>query len=256
MRFEQELRILPLSKSHLSELKKLKLKKFRRLENQTLVEGRNLIEQLIANGFAPEEIIAVNADSVTDILGKTKCDIYTAKPHEINELTDTETPQPLAAVFEIPQFNITEYKLVLYLDGIRDPGNLGAIFRTAAAFKVDGIVLSPDCCEVFAPKVVRASLGSVFFLPSEIRETSWLKSQTSQKVALVMDGNTKLQELELDKTKPVIVIIGSEGSGISEEVLSTANQKVCIPISEKMESLNAAVSAGIAVYEITDKLCC
>jgi len=255
MRFEQDLRILPLSKSHLSELKKLKQKKFRRLENQTLVEGRNLIEQLIANGFAPEEIITSSAESVSEILGKTKCDIYTAKPHEINELTDTETPQPIASVYEIPQFSITEYKVVLYLDGIRDPGNLGAIFRTAAAFSVGGIVLSPDCCEVFAPKVVRASLGSVFFLPSEVCEPSWLKTQSAEKICLVMDGSISLQDLKLDKTKPVIVIIGSEGSGISEEVLSSADQKVCIPISKKMESLNAAVSAGIAVYEIMNKLC-
>lgn len=255
MRFNQELRILPLSKSHLSELKKLKQKKFRRLENQTLVEGRNLIEQLIANGFEPEEIITSSAEAASEFSGKTKCDIYTAKPHEINELTDTETPQPFAAVFEIPQFIIEKYQVILYLDGIRDPGNLGAIFRTAAAFGVDGIVLSPDCCEVFAPKVVRASLGSVFFLPSEVREPAWLKTQSAQKVALVMDGNTRLQELIISNNKPVIVIIGSEGSGISEEVLSSAGQKVSIPIAEKMESLNAAVSAGIAVYEITNKLC-
>ncbi|MFO7660713.1 MAG: RNA methyltransferase [Candidatus Cloacimonadaceae bacterium] len=255
MRSESELRILPLSKSHLSELKKLKQKKFRRLENQTLVEGRNLIEQLIANNFMPEEIITSSFEAASEFLGKTKCDIYTAKPHEINELTDTETPQPFAALFEIPQFSLDKYKVILYLDGIRDPGNLGAIFRTAAAFSLDGIVLSPDCCEVFAPKVVRASLGSVFFLPSEVRELAWLKTQSAQKIGLVMDGDIRLQELTLSKAEPVIVIIGSEGSGISAEVMTAVTQKVGIPIAEKMESLNAAVSAGIAVYEITNKLC-
>lgn len=255
MRFDSDLRILPLSKSHLSELKKLKQKKFRRLENQTLVEGRNLIEQLIANGFVPEEIITASADEVKTILAETRCDIYTAKPHEINELTDTETPQPFVAVYEIPQFSLNEYKLILYLDGIRDPGNLGAIFRIAAAFSLDGIVLSPDCCEVFAPKVVRASLGSVFWLPSEVREPAWLKTQSAQKIALVMEGKVRLQELELSAAEPIIVAIGAEGSGISAEVLSAVTQTVSIPIAEKMESLNAAVSAGIAVYEITIKLC-
>jgi len=255
MRFDKDIRIQPLSKSHLSELKKLKQKKYRRLENLTLVEGRNLIEQLIANGFVPEEIIVAHAETAETVLSQTKCDIFIAKPHEINELTETETPQPFAAVFEIPEFTIEQYRLLLYLDGIRDPGNLGAIFRIAAAFDLDGIVLSPDCCEVFSPKVIRASLGGVFWIASEVKEPAWLKTQSGQRIGLVMNAKTKLQELKLNNKEPLIIVIGSEGSGISTEVSSALTETVSIPISDKMESLNAAVSAGIAVYEIYDKLC-
>jgi TrmH family RNA methyltransferase len=176
--------------------------------------------------------------------------VLLSKPHEINQLADTENPQPVIGIYAIPEHEIKDYKLALYLDGIHDPGNLGTVFRTASAFEVDAIFLSPDCCEVWSPKVIRASLGSVFWLPSEVADAAKLAEQKAEKAGLMMNGKVSLKEFNPDKTKPLILVIGSEAHGISHDVLAVLTQTVRIPISQKMESLNAAVSAAIALYEI------
>jgi TrmH family RNA methyltransferase len=142
----------------------------------------------------------------------------------------------------------------MYLDGIQDPGNLGTIFRIATAFGFDGVVLSPDCCEVFSPKVIRASLGSVFWIPSLIGDLEWLKSQDALKIGLDAGAETPLNRIKIATGETVILVVGSEGNGIRREVLSLLDIKTCIPISKDMESLNASVAAGIAAYELSGRL--
>jgi TrmH family RNA methyltransferase len=239
-----------LSKNRLSELKKLQQKKYRKLEHKTICEGMNLVEQLRANGIYPLELITSEAAQVQYLFKEYRCPVLLSKPHEINQLADTENPQPLIGIYAIPESEIKEYKLALYLDGIHDPGNLGTVFRTASAFDVDAIFLSPDCCEVWSPKVIRASLGSVFWLPSELADAKELAEQKAEKAGLLMDGSVSLKEFSPDKTKPLILVIGSEAHGIRIEVMSALTQTVRIAISKKMESLNAAVSAAIALYEV------
>jgi TrmH family RNA methyltransferase len=242
-----------LSKNHLADLKKLKQKKYRHLEAKTLAEGINLLEQLWSNGIKPLEIITSNPLEKDFPLPKFSGSIYMAKPHEIEQLADTETPQPIIGIYAIPEFTVKEFRLAVYLDGIRDPGNLGTIFRICAAFKADAVILSPDCCEVFSPKVIRASLGSVFWIPSMTADSNWLAEQTAEKAGLVMHGNVRLKDYKPDTNKPVILIVGSEGSGISSDTTKELTTLLRIPISDKMESLNAAVAAGIALYEISER---
>ena len=243
-----------LSKNHLNELLKLKQKKFRKLENRTLAEGMNLLEQLLENGIFPEEIVTDDAELIGRIFRQQNVRILTAKSFELEKLADTETPQQAIGIYKLQEFELKHYKVVLYLDGIQDPGNLGTIFRTAAAFDLDGIVLSPDCCEVFAPKVIRASLGSVFWLPSMTADQDWLAKQRAQKIGLTMQGKTKLNELKTHSEIPLIIVIGSESSGISQEIRNLLTYEAAIPISNKMESLNASVAAGIALYELSGGL--
>jgi len=118
---------------------------------------------------------------------------------------------------------------------------------------LNGIVLSPDCCEVFSPKVVRASLGSVFWMPSIVENNTWLAEQKAMKVGLSSHGNVKLHDIKLTPNQPIIIVIGSEANGIRQEVIAELTEMATIPISSTMESLNAAVAAGIAVYEITGR---
>jgi TrmH family RNA methyltransferase len=238
-----------LSKNHLAELKKLHQKKFRHLEGRTLAEGMNLIEQLHANGINPLQLITDQSEMVQKLFRTYRCEVLLAKPHEIGQLAETETPQPLIGVYFIPEPVIKQYDTALYLDGIRDPGNLGTVFRTASAFGIDAIFLSADCCEVWSPKVIRASLGSVFWLPSITADSAWLKEQKAEKAGLVMDGSILLKDFVPDKTLPLILVIGSEGSGISTEIAELLTVTLSIPISDRMESLNASVAAAIAMYE-------
>jgi TrmH family RNA methyltransferase len=244
----------PLSKIHLSELKKLQQKKFRSLEKQVLVEGWNLIEQLIANGIKPIKVISTQPDEVLHKLSGLDCPVISAKEQELRSLAETETPQAIIAVYKIPLFTISSYRAMLYLDGIQDPGNLGAIFRIAAAFNLDGIALSQDCCDVFSPKVIRASLGSVFWRPSITADENWLKKQAVNKIGLMANSDLKLADLQLEQEKPILIVIGSEGNGIRNNVRAELTSEVSIPIAKQMESLNAAVAAGIAIYEISQRL--
>ncbi len=247
-----ELNNPPLSKNLLSSLLQLKQKKFRKLTGKTLTEGVNLLEQLISNGIQPELLVTTEPEKAKQLLAGHDIPVYTAKEHELAKLAETESPQAWVGVYSIPTFNIQTYKRLVYLDGIRDPGNLGAIFRIAAAFDLDGIVLSEDCCEVFSPKVVRASLGSVFWIAHKIAGYDWLQQQPAEIVGLAMDRSVSITEFKRkDVTKPLIVVVGSEGEGIRAGADKAIGQRVSIPISDKMESLNAGVAAGIALFELT-----
>jgi len=243
----------PLSKAHLTELKKLRQKKFRQQERLTLVEGKNLIEQLISNGIQPLELIVSEHANLGDLLSRVVCPVWSAGNAALSMLTETETPQQVVGVYRTAQKELTKYQFILYLDGIRDPGNLGTIFRTTAAFGLDGIVLSPDCCDIFNPKVIRASLGSVFWLPCRIEAANWLSQQTAAKIGLKAQATHTLRSVLKQVSPPFILAIGSEGSGLNPAVEQALDTLAAIPIRSEMESLNAAVTAGIAIYETLRK---
>ncbi len=244
---------IKLSKAHRSRLLKLKQKKYRCLERKVLVEGINLIGQLIQNQIFPIEII-VSGDVEYDFVKAASCPVYTAASHEIISLSETETPQPVIAVYSFPQNQISSYRALFYLDNIKDPGNLGTIFRLAAAFGFDGLVLSPDSCEALSPKVIRASLGSVFWLPFEYQPYEWLDNLGAEIIGLSGKAEAKLEELQLSPKQQVIMVIGSESAGISKELAAKLSGTVRIPIKAEIESLNASVAAGIAAYQISRQL--
>lgn len=260
-----------MSKNHLARLKKYQQKKFRQAEQLVLVEGWNLLEQLVSNGIHPVEIytsedIATVAETLEQRAesawlqpsqserSKGMCTLYPATEHDIKQLSETESPQSVIALVEIPALTLEDFRAVIYLDGIRDPGNMGTIFRIASGFGFDGIVLSPDCCEVFSPKVIRASLGSVFWIPTLISTGEWLQSTEAVFIGLDARGDSTLRQLRLSADEPVVLVIGSESAGISHSVQTRLDYRICIPIRSNMESFNASVAAGIAAYELAAQL--
>ena len=155
-----------------------------------------------------------------------------------------ENPQGILAVCALPEpAEFSADKKYIFLDRIQDPGNLGTILRTAAAFGLDGLIYNKGCADVFSPKTVRASMGAVFtlgLLPLEIKE---------------LPGHiiaADLRGLPLDSARVAggfVLAIGSEGQGLSAEVLQRADQKICLPLhKDKAESLNVEVAAGILMY--------
>jgi len=243
----------PLSKQHFSDLLKLKQKKFCIINGKTLAEGVNLIGQLCQNGISPSEIITSQPHLADVFAEKVRCRIYLTGEKEMAKLTETTSPAPLVSVMNIPKFELKNYKRLLYLAGIKDPGNMGTMFRIAAAFNWDGVVLAPECCEVFSPKVIRASLGSVFWLPSDTKDTDWLKGQNAVKIGLEVRAKQTLDEFtqNLNPEQALILVIGSEAEGISSQIKQELTLSVKIPLCGRMESLNAAVAAGIAIYEFS-----
>ncbi len=242
--------IIKLTQNHTKELAKLHLKKYRTLHKKTIVEGVRLISQLNDYGINFDELIICDK-SEFDTSQYSAKQSFIASQNQMKKITTTKTPQNIAAVISIIHIPIKQTQFLLYLDGITDPGNMGTIFRTATAAGVSGIILSPDCCEIYNPKVIRASLGSVFHLPSETREHNWLKSLQTTIVATTLEDSTNL--FELSKPASLMLVIGSEAFGVSKEILQLAKHKVKIPIPGNIESINAAVATGIAIYHFINK---
>ncbi|MDD2332295.1 MAG: RNA methyltransferase, partial [Candidatus Cloacimonetes bacterium] len=140
-----------------------------------------------------------------------------------------------------------------YLDGISDPGNMGTIFRSVAAFGIEAVFLSPACCEVFSPKVIRSSLGSVFWVKHERIEDERLFSDKHDLISIIQDGAILLQDYEASSTTPSIYIIGSEANGIRQELLTRSQTNLRLQMMGRMESLNASVTAGIVCWWLSLK---
>lgn len=167
-------------------------------------------------------------------------------------ISDTKTPQGLFTAAErfgdpIPK----DARRIVVLDGVQDPGNVGTIIRSAEAFGIDGVLYSPSCADVFTPKTLRASMGSVFRVPTQFYSGAenlrgWLRGFTV--FGAMLDNTAKRlgEAVFHDKTA---VIIGSEGSGISPEIAEICDEKIYIPI-KGAESLNAAMAASIIMWEM------
>lgn len=167
---------------------------------------------------------------------------------ELEKISALQTPQQVLAIAERPVFSYQPTAAwLLVLDGIQDPGNLGTILRTAHWFGIEQVVCSPDCADAFSPKVVQASMGSVFWVKPICRELIPFFSTYEQPVyGALLDGTNILQT---DKKQPGCILIGNEGKGIRKEVLPFITQKLTISGGYgEAESLNAAIAAGILMY--------
>jgi TrmH family RNA methyltransferase len=140
----------------------------------------------------------------------------------------------------------------LVLDGVQDPGNVGTIWRSADAFGADGLILCSGCADPLGPKTVRATMGAVFRLPvyecEMERLAAALKERSIPLYATALRSDTEdLRKVKLDRAA---VVIGSEGRGVSEETLALCEKTLKIPMTERCESLNAAVAASVVLWEM------
>lgn len=170
-------------------------------------------------------------------------------------ISDTKSPQGVFLTAEIPDSRLvtdsTECRLLI-LDGVQDPGNVGTMIRTCEALGTDGMILSPDCADIWSPKVVRSTMGSLFRLPmttASLPETiKKLRTEGFTVYAAVPDKTAKsIRETEFPAK--CAVIIGNEGNGVSPEVINSADGNIYIPI-RNAESLNASIAAAIFCYEM------
>ena len=175
-------------------------------------------------------------------------------PHVAEKLSGTKSNQGVFALFETPvppADTLDTARRILMLEGVQDPGNVGTILRTLDAFEADGLVLLPGCADPFSPKTVRSSMGAVF------RRPVW--TCTVETFAQVLRGSglrllgaalrdDTVDARAADYTRAVLAI-GSEGRGLSDEVLALCDETVRIPMSPRCESLNAAVAASVLLWE-------
>lgn len=244
----------------IKNIRKLKEKKYRDIENSYVIEGIKLIKEAIAENANIKQIIMCedytdNVELDKDTLFEiAKYNLIYVTRNIINLITDVKTPQGIIAVIEknnnIEQIDYSQ-DIIVALDGVQDPGNLGTILRTADSANLKQIILSKNCADPYNPKVVRSTMGGIFrinIIEVEDLENSLKQMKKNNFKVMVTSLDTEKSVYDVDYSKKVIVI-GNEANGVSKEVQDMADEKVIIPMLGKTESLNASVAAGIMIYE-------
>lgn len=170
----------------------------------------------------------------------------------LQAVSETETSQGILAILNQSQLPIPKSPdFLLIPDQIRDPGNLGTLIRTAAAAGVQAVLLPPETTDAFAPKVVRAGMGAHFWLPIHTMDWDEIEQLCNQANLQVFLADMFGQSCwETDFNTPLALIVGSEAEGASAQACQLANQTISIPISEKVESLNAGVAGAVLMFEV------
>jgi TrmH family RNA methyltransferase len=233
-------------------------RRVRHRERHFVIEGLRLVEEALKAGVVPalafftpdlrdsqrgRELLAV----IEDLPGE--CFIVTDKV--MRALSDTVSPQGILAVVPFLELPLPENSwLVLVVDRVRDPGNLGTILRSAEAAGASQVILTPATVDVYSPKVVRGAMGAHFHL-SIATGVSWSKMAEALEDRQILLAKARGDKVyyEVDWTKPSALIVGSEAEGPSQETERLATERIVIPMQGKAESLNVAVAASVILFE-------
>jgi TrmH family RNA methyltransferase len=246
----------------ISSLSNPKVKKVRRLQadkryrssqKQFIVEGTRWAAELINEPWLQDVFFTEKWRNQADHgewLAKMPVQKHLVTEEVMTSMSSTETPPGILALAAINPLPIPQHlSLVLILDSITNPGNLGTMLRTAAAAGVDAVFLAPGCVDIYNPKVVRGSMGALLRLP--ILELAWREIGKvvgdMQIWAAAADGSQFYTAVNW--RRPAALIIGNEAHGISENAANLAQEAISVPMSRGTESLNAAIAAGIILFE-------
>lgn len=236
-----------LSQAQEKFIRQLQKKKYRKKEASFIAEGEKIVNELISSNLSIQNIYALESWVKKAQLNKelnSKVNIITEK--QLKKISALTTAQEVMAVVDIPkELRVLDCKenLVLALDNVKDPGNLGTIIRTADWFGIKQIVCSPECVDAFNPKVVQASMGSIFRVQLHYKNLyDWLNSLDCEVYAAHLKGKN-LWKAELHNSG--VLLMGNESMGISDELMQLVSSSLKIPAKGKAESLNVAVATAI-----------
>ena len=239
---------------------KLKEKKYRKEYNEYIIEGAKIVQEAIQEKVKIKQIIisenAINTDLILNHLKEELQKInYIKVPSNIFKLiSEVEKPQGVLAIIEKEkqEENIdVNQDIILALDDLQDPGNLGTIIRTADSVGLKQILISKGTTEAYNPKVIRSTMGAIFrvkIIECENLKETLKKLQKNNFKIMVTDLNTdkSIYDIKLQKN---VIIIGNEANGVSEEIKNMADTRAIIPMFGKTESLNASIATGVILYE-------
>lgn len=254
-----------ISKNTIQLIRSLHHKKFREEHGLFIAEGSKLVNELLKSTFRVKGIYG-DKTWVDLFLNENPDPLVLPQPvneQEMSRITALVSPGPVLAVFQIPERDlseiVTEGHITLVLDGIQDPGNLGTIIRVADWFGIRQVICSEECVDVFNPKVVQATMGSIVRVPVYYTQLdSFLdRNQNIPVYGMYLDGEN-LYRAPL--TQEAIIVIGSEARGISATLESRIHRRITIPPGGKpentashAESLNAAVAAALVCSEFNHR---
>jgi RNA methyltransferase, TrmH family len=248
-------------------IRDLRRRKARERRGLALAEGVRLVEEALAAGVPVRGAVvspALEATSRGQTLKSTLAErgvrLVEVGVGELDELSDTEQPQGIVAVIEPREWELAEVAIgpgsvVLVLDAVQDPGNVGTMLRTALALGAAGLVALKGTAELTNPKVLRGSMGALFRLPSVATTTeeflSWRAERGLELWVAAADGEPLRRSNDRPRPSGIALVLGNEGAGVGPPLQAAASRRVAIPLAPGVESLNVAVAAGILLYEVT-----
>ncbi|CAM3120402.1 RNA methyltransferase [Paenibacillus sediminis] len=254
--------ILSPQNARVKEWAQLLEKKYRDKQSKYLVEGIHLVQEALRAQVHIECVAydiekGIPSQLAQDAAARTDVEWIAVSAAVIAKCSDTKTPQPVFAVVHKERNHSNQLlrqkdALVIVLDGVQDPGNVGTIIRTADAAGANGVILGKGCADIYNPKSIRSTMGSLFHLP--VVEADLLELLPKAKEAGARIISTSLQAtsncFEYDFTKKSAwLLLGSEGQGVSAEVRTLVDDDIIIPMRGQAESLNVAMAASVLLYE-------
>ncbi len=250
----------------LKYVRRLANHRFRDKEKKFLVEGIRFVEEILASGWPVEMLVYSKkvtenprAKNIIETAAAGKVSLFEVEDGLFGELAETSTPQGILAVApqrrnspEDLQAGEGENALLVLVDGVQDPGNLGAIVRSADAAGAAGVVLFKGTADIYNPKALRATMGSIFHLPViQGAGTEDIMAYLTRRGIKIVAGDPRAGKaiFEVDLKVPCAIAVGGEAGGIGAMVKENVDELARIPMPGRAESLNVAISAGIMLYE-------
>lgn len=237
-------------------VRSLARRRSREQSNRFVVEGTRLVEEVVRAGIKPALVLCTetwqsntHAQELMAKMAPADEGIWLVADSVLASCADTETPQGIIAVVPVPHI-APRPGLILIVDGLRDPGNLGTILRSAEAAGVGQVLTTPGTVELYNAKVVRAAMGAHFRLPASMLDWPAIGICVAGQAVWLADAAGEAPYDTVDWSQPSALIIGGEASGASPAASRLATGRVKIPMAEGPESLNAAMAATVILFEV------
>ncbi len=257
--------ISSLQNDRIKAIRALDMRKVRREKGQFVAEGASVLISAGEAGFVADTLVYEPKGASSPAVGRlieealeAGVEVLEVTPAVLAKVASKENPQAVLGVYqqrwvEAPKAaDVADDALWLVLEEVRDPGNLGTIIRTVDAVGAAGIILVGNCCDPYSRECIRATMGSVFAVPL-VRMTrdefvGWRSDWRGDVVGLHLEGAVDFRTSEYNE--PVLVVMGSEGPGLSDELTDVCSRRVKIPMAGNLDSLNLAVATALTLYQI------
>jgi len=223
---------------------------FRGNQKQTILDGPHLIQSFLQHGspIAFIKDLSINSPEIESLISQINCSGYSLSHELFMQLSELKSSTGILALVDTPKAKPEKSDgLVLLLDGIQDPGNLGSILRTSKATNVKSVVLSKTCADLWSPKTLRGSQGVQFFLQCSVQDLDeWILSYKHDVLALTPSGESIFKK-KLNSN--MAILVGNEGSGVSNTLLKHITDTISLPMHKNVESINVGAAVSAFMYE-------
>jgi TrmH family RNA methyltransferase len=245
-------------------IKSLEKKKYRKLNQLFTIEGNRLVSEVVQSKIVTKQIYITDEfisksqnNSLMDLIAENRIIANSISEREMNSICNTVSPSGILALCKLPdmsEIDVNKTGNWLFLDEIRDPGNLGTLLRSADWFGVENIALSENCADVFNSKVLRGGMGSQFRLNLFENVSLNIFNKSSHTIIGTFQKGESIYHVDTKTLIPWTLVIGNEAHGITTNNIDNINLKVTIPKIGSGDSLNAAVAGSVLLYHLTASL--